>query len=240
MKWPSVFTWDRIRRLLRRSLVRAAATVLALGVLVWLAAARGVGMGIVVPAVLHRVAPEGWSVRVGRVDGSWTSRLVAHDVEIRGPGADASAAEVRIRFRLLPLLSRTVDVTRVVVTRPRGTLVPRPPGPDRSRSPAASAPVGGASLLTRSPLGSWRVEVGDLRIRQGRVILVGNGDRVRVEGVRARGRATLTPEGLDAVVDSLDAEVARPPATSERGAGPAHLVLAARLRGGSSRSTGSR
>ncbi|HUF76345.1 MAG TPA: hypothetical protein VMM35_08705, partial [Longimicrobiales bacterium] len=235
MSWRTTLRWEVVRRLLGRTLVRAAAGGVVLVALLWLLIATGLGMSLVVPAALGWAAPEGWTVEVGSVEGAWHSRIRLQDLVLEGPHASASVAEVFVDYRVLPLLSRRISLQRVHVVRPevRADLSPTPADSVTSEEEPAGRGLG--DLLSGSPLGDWALDLGELEVREARATLLRDGGTYTVSDARLAGSAEIAPSGVRLHVDTLVAHVVPPePADSLAPGriGSGTLVLAAHLEDG--------
>ena len=220
----------------RRVVAWAAGGVALLLALVWVVAATGLGMSVIVPAALERAAPPGWTVTVGGVDGAWPSRIRLHDVELRGPHASASVQELLVDYRVLPLLSRTIDLRHIRMVRPSVRADLTSSGRDAETARARKAGAGGpGGILSGSPLGAWVLRVSRLEVRSAAATLLRESGTYEVSDVRVRGAGELGPSGARVHLDTLVAEV-RPPAPGDSvtrgGVGSGRLVLAADLADG--------
>lgn len=229
--------WDAVRRLSRRTSARIAAGVLLLGAVLWIVVATGLGMSLLLPAALDRAVPEGWTVEVGSVDGAWHSRVRLHDLTLQGPSTSVTVEEVLVDYSLLPLFSRTIELTQVRVLRPRVRADLTAPPSDTARA-AADESGGLGDLLSGSPLGAWALDLDDLEVRQAEATLVRQQGTYAVSEARLTGSAELAPSGVRVRVDTLAAQVTPPrswaPADSlpRGGVGTGMLLLAADLQDG--------
>jgi autotransporter translocation and assembly factor TamB len=227
-----------MRGLFGRTVVRAAAGVMVLTALLWAVAVTGLGMSLVVPAALERAAPEGWTVRVGSADGAWHSRVRLRDLELEGPDASASVAELVVDYRLLPFLSRTIALEQVRILRPAVRASLTSPRPDTIvKQQQSDGGRGLDALVSGSPLGSWAMHVSELEVRHAEATLLRENGAYAVSNGRLAASAALTRSGTHVLVDTLTADVV-PPAPSatdslaKQSVGPGRLVLSADLQDG--------
>jgi translocation and assembly module TamB len=213
--------------------------LLVLIMLLWIVVAGGIGLGLVVPWALARAAPEGWTVRVGSVEGAWHRLVHIHDLAMEGPQGTLTAEALRLEFRLLPLLERTIDVRSVQVSSP--TLEGELPGSATEAPRAESAgPSAIDRLLSGSPLGEWTMQIVDLRIDDGEAVLEGSTGAYRIERADLAGAARLSPDGTAFVLDSLVVEGVPPRSdpdstgweSSHEQSGSVHLRVHASLEDG--------
>ncbi len=125
---------DRVRGGWRGVAVRVAVVALLVLGLGWAAAYTGLGMGAVVRWALERVAPEGWAPEVGSVEGSWLGRVELSELTLEGPDGSLSVERLLLRYRLTPLLDKTVEVGGARGRAP--ALRAADPGFGRGRHPA--------------------------------------------------------------------------------------------------------
>lgn len=201
------------RRLLnasRRGLVRTVIGVTVLLPLLWIAASTGVGMRAAVPFALERLVPEGWRVAVGDVDGSWMNRVEISGLTLEGPGLTLEAPSVLVRYSLIPLLDKTIDVRELVVDRPAVTVAL----PDSSavNDPAADEEgVSGrsafSSMLAGEPISDWALHLRSVEIVDGHTELTsGRSGRYTLAGVRLAATGELGEDGLVLDIDTLRAD----------------------------------
>jgi len=215
--------------------------LLVLITLLWIVVAGGIGMGLVVPWALARAAPEGWTVRVGSVEGAWHRRMHIRDLAMEGPQGMLRAEALRFEYRLLPLFERTIDVRSVQVSSP--TLEGALPGSGNSTdapSVESEQPSAIDRILSGSPLGEWTLRIGELRVDGGEAVLEGSTGAYRIARADLAGGAMLSPDGTAITVDSLVVEGTPP--RSERDStgwesghdqsGNVHLRLQASLENG--------
>ena len=227
--------WDAVRRLLGRGTVRALAAAFTLALLLWIVIATGLGMSMVIPAALGWMAPEGWTVDAGSVVGAWHSRIRLTDLELEGPDASLSIQELFVDYRVLPLLSRRIELEEVRIVRPtlRADLTAVT---GDAAVPEERSDTGGLDILVSgSPLGEWALDLSQLEVRQAEATLRSERGAYAVSHARLTGRAELAPSGVGLHVDTLVAEVT-PPGSADSlgqgGIGSGRLVLAARLEDG--------
>lgn len=175
-----------------------------LGVLVilgWIAATTGFGMGTAIPYALQRFAPEGWSVQVRGVDGSWLGRIELSDLAIEGPSVDFEAQALLLRYRLRPLLDKRVAIEELVLEEPSVRLaLPDTTLEEKPDSTPSILP----SLLSGRPAGAWSASVASAEIHQGRAEVWSNGrERYTLSGLEAAGSGSLDGDGLAFEVDTL-------------------------------------
>lgn len=234
MSDPGATRLEILRRLARRTWVRVAVGSLAVAVVLGLAVVTGFGMSVLVPAALERAVPEGWTVQVGRVDGAWQKAVRIRHLTLEGPGTSASVEEVTIDYRILPLLSRTIDLEAVRVVGPRIWSDPTAPAADPEGERERHPDRGWGRLLSESPLGSWTLDLGHVEVRNAAATLVREQGRYVVTDARWVGRALLAPSGVRLHLDTLVAEVEPPGAwapadgASEAGRGAVYGRLVAR------------
>ena len=227
--------WTRARKALIRSLLG-----LLLLAAVLLAGARlGLGMGLAVPFVLERVTPEGWTVEVGDVQGSWLGRIEISGLSLEGSGTALTAERLLLRYRMSPFLHRTVEIQELLVERP----VLRVLTSDTAATEASPVPdtsgTGGsmvASMLAGERVSSWAVRIASARIVDGLVELRSptGTPRYDLSGVHFAGDGALAEDGLAVRADTLTGDfvsVMEAPADSAfRSTG--RLALAGALDGG--------
>ena len=189
-----------------RWILVAFGTVVAL---VWLVASQGIGMGLVVPTLLSRAAPEGWDVQVASVDGDWRSRVHLTDITLDGPSASGSVDRLTVRYRLLPLLRKVLIVREIDAVGPSLKLDRRGIS-DTTFIQSADTSGSALELITGSPLGDWRVVIGDARISGGSTEVRTADGAYRAHDVALSARGELGSEGLDMTLDSLVAGVRAP------------------------------
>jgi hypothetical protein len=195
--------------------VRRTVGVVVLIALFWLIAARGIGMSLVVPALLERVAPEGSRVEVGSVAGDWRSEVTLRGIEVMGPDLSASIASVHVRYRLLPLLRRTVEIEFIGIETAtiEVEMTPRSKAERARASPASDRPDDArpasalAALLIGPVLGDWTVEVGRVTVGPMHARVRGSGGSLELSGSHVSASATLGPDGARLALDSLAGDV---------------------------------
>jgi hypothetical protein len=193
--------------------------LLVLVALLWIVVVGGIGMGLIVPWALARAAPEGWTVRVGSVEGAWHRRVHVHDLAMEGPQGTMGAEALRLEYRLLPLLERIIDVRSVQVSRP--TLEGRLPssGPADTTSAAAGEPSVVERMLSGSPLGAWTLRIAELRVDDGEAVLELSAGTYRIERADLAGALRLSPDGTEITLDSRVVVGAPPRPAEESGGG---------------------
>src|SRR5687768_8303218 len=179
----------------RRLLVRTMVAVLVLAALVWIVTMSGIGMGLVIPWALARAAPEGWTVRVGAVEGAWNRRVHVRDFAMHGPDYALSANAVLLEYRLLPLLRRTIDVRTIHLSGPvfEGVLGGAPQPADTVTDPTDGRNVF-ERLLSGSPLGQWTLRIAELRVDDARAVLESSAGTYRIERADLAGATNLSPD----------------------------------------------
>jgi len=217
----------------RRALLGSLLAVVGLLALLWLVAATGIGMGLVLPWALARAVPEGWKVDIGSVEGAWGSSIHARDVTLHGPDRTVALDEVLLEYRLLPLLRRTIDIRRVHVVRP----VVEGPLAGGESGDGAAADDNGTSALDRlisgSPLGGWTLLLGELRVDDGEAVLTSTSGTYVIERADLAAAADLSPSGTAMRLDSLAVDVTPPPSDAPGvPSGKARIHLAAELHDG--------
>ncbi|MGD8279540.1 MAG: hypothetical protein PVF69_00130, partial [Gemmatimonadota bacterium] len=208
--------WRRMGAYTAARAVRWTVDVVVLAGLLWLVASQGLGMRTLLPWALERLAPEGWSVRAARADGDWTSAIRLTDVSARGPGIRVSAAEVSVRYALLPLLHRDIRLSHVRIAEPQADVRVARTSSDTEGSAAPAeasagehaAPDNAIERLAAGPFpGGWTLWVDSVDVSQGDVHAELPNGTYHADDVALRGRAQWVDAGLDATLDSLVLDV---------------------------------
>lgn len=210
---------------MKRPWARRLVGLVALLVAVWVALAAGVGMRLLVPRALGWAAPAGWEIGVRTVRGGWFSSIQLGGVEAAGPGMTLSVERLVVRYRVLPLFGRTIDLEEVRLIEPRITLHRTDPGspPDLSTAEPTDTAWSALDIASSSPLGGWVLELDDVDIVGGSLrVHLPNGTH-RSENLRARARGVLTEDGLDLVLDTLAAELDVPVEVDSVGSKPGSI-----------------
>lgn len=196
--------WPRVRRILVRSVVGLAVLVAIL----FAAARLGVGMGLAVPFALERVVPDGWTVEIGQVRGSWLGRMEISGVSLEGGGTAVTAERLLLRYRVRPLLDRTVEIRELLVERPVLRLVPSDTV-TTAESPASDTTRAGdsvlASMLAGERVSDWSIRIASARVVDGlaEVRSAGGGPRYDLSAFQFSGDGALAEHGLAVRADTL-------------------------------------
>lgn len=188
-----------VRTWLKRA---ALLLVVALG-LGGLAAVTGFGMAAAVPYALQRFGPDGWSIRVGNVEGSWLDRVELTDLTVEAPTFRVDAARLLLRYDVRPLFSKRLEIEELVVEEP----VAQVEVPDTA---SAAEPDTASSILPRllsgRPTGAWAVLLDAARLTRGRV-QVQSGGRLRYDlsGLELVANGSVDGDGLAVRVDTAGA-----------------------------------
>lgn len=227
--------WPRIRRALVRSLLGLSVLVL----LLYAGARMGLGMGLAVPMALERVVPEGWAAEVGHVQGSWLGRMEIAGVSLEGPGTTVSAGRLLVRYRVRPLLDRTVEIRELLVERPVVRVVASDTVEAADSAISDTRGAGGsmvASMLAGEPVSPWSVRIASARIVDGlaEIRSATGASRYDLSAFHFSGDAALAERGLAVRADTLRGEFVSAldvsPDSAFRSSG--RLALAGALRGG--------
>jgi uncharacterized protein involved in outer membrane biogenesis len=204
---------------MRRILIIGTSTVLLVGlaVLLVLIAPRPLNP-LVTPlraALLQMVAAAlsqslNGSLEIGELQGSLLSNPVLHDIVLRDADGNAVAqlAELRLAYRLSPLLKKRLQVDKIDLFRPQLTLIQHPDGSlNLSRllpqsEPDASSPD--TSSRAGLPLD---LELGALHIRDGHATLqLPSLPGIRtVDGLQMRLSGHLTQQSAEVHIQALQA-----------------------------------
>ncbi|MDX1648114.1 MAG: hypothetical protein R3304_13290, partial [Longimicrobiales bacterium] len=200
-------SWSRRIRAGLRYLGRTALALASLGVLIFVLLHFGVAMGWIVPKALARVVPEGWTVRVDGVEGSWLNRIAVSGLSLEGPDLTLSADRLVLGYRLRPLLDQRISLRTLVVDGPVLELTMADSGAMEDAGAADSTSVGaGVAMLAGEPVSGWAVRADSVEVQEGVVRLrMGDGGRYDVSRLRLSGKGGLGPDGLEATVDTLGA-----------------------------------
>jgi translocation and assembly module TamB len=210
--------------------VHALAAVLALGVLLWIVVVTGLGMSLVVPRVLAWAAPDGWTVEVGSVEGAWHSRIRLRDLELEGPATSASVEEVFVDYRVLPFLSRSIELKEVRIVRPAAHMRAARGHGEATREREGAG--GLDALVSGSLLGDWALSLSRLDVRDAEATLERPDGTYLLSEARLIGSAELAPSATRIHIDTLAADVTppAPPDSLRQGVmSPGRLLLAAHL-----------
>jgi hypothetical protein len=149
------------------------------------------------------------------VAGDWRSEVTLRGLEVIGPELTASIASVHVRYRLLPLLRRTVEIERIGI----GTatidleMTSRSKAEHAGTSPSSKPPDDAlpgsalAALLIGPVLGDWTVDVGRVTIGPAHARVRGSGGSLELSGAHVSASATLGPDGARLALDSLAGDV---------------------------------
>jgi len=193
-------------------LLRSALGLVTLVALLAVAAATGTGLKTGLPLILDRALPEGWSMTVSDVDGSWLSHFDIVGLEVRGPGVTASVDRLDLAFRATALLGRAVEIENLRLERPHlrstrvatgdsDTLRPGAPPPDAPEPDSAPSALG--RLLSGRPVSTWPVRVRSFRIVEGFAEMRASSDTYSISNLAVSARASLDDDGLALAVDTL-------------------------------------
>ncbi|MDX1492467.1 MAG: hypothetical protein R3253_00230, partial [Longimicrobiales bacterium] len=199
------------------------------GILLFLGAWTGFGMGVVLPWAADRFAPAGWTIELGEIEGSWLSRIQVDGLSMTGPGMSLEARQLAVDYSLAPLLDKKVAVEALELDRPTATITI----PDTAASETAEPEGSGLlrTLLSGDRVSSWDVEVGSFRIVDGHAqASAADQWSYTLAGLELAASASLE-QGLSLQLDTLGADfVSVVPTTADSTFTSAgKLALAARL-----------